>query len=85
MSELPHESRSGIPVVISYPNNKFILNPSYDPVAAKKTTEQLLTGSKPVIDQTYRPEFIRLVPPLHDCHDEVKNFFSIKKIFAFHY
>lgn len=97
--ELPHTSRDGIPVVISYPDNKFGSNqcfdtvsgkkqaehlisgskpvvvgtsPCYDPVVAKKTAEQLLTGSKPVVDQNYRPEFIRLVPPLHDCHDEVR-------------
>lgn len=71
MSELPHSSRGGIPVVISYPDNKFGVNPTFDPIAAKKTAEQLLTGPKNILYQNYRPEFIRLVPPLHNCHDEV--------------
>ncbi|KAK6642326.1 hypothetical protein RUM43_003827 [Polyplax serrata] len=71
MSELPHTSRSGIPVVISYPDNKFGSSCTFDPVAAKKTAEQLLAGSKNTLDQNYRPEFIRLVPPLHNCHDEL--------------
>lgn len=30
-----------------------------------------MVGQKPAVDQNYRPEFIRLVPPLHECHDEV--------------
>mgnify|MGYP006989429160 FL=1 len=71
MSELPHSSKGGIPVVISYPDNKFGINLTYDASTAKKTAEQLLAGPKNITDQNYRPEFIRLVPPLHDCHDEV--------------
>lgn len=40
---------------------------------AKKTAEALLTGQKAVVEQYYKPEFLRLAPPLHICEDEVFN------------
>lgn len=42
-----------------------------DPVAAHKTVESLLTGSAPIVSQNCKPEMLRLVPPLHNCEDEV--------------
>jgi hypothetical protein len=40
---------------------------------AKKTAEALLVGQKPIIEQCYKPEFLRLVPPIHSCEDEVQS------------
>lgn len=39
---------------------------------ARKTAEALLTGSTPIVGQVYRPEMLRLAPPLHNCEDEVQ-------------
>lgn len=41
-------------------------------VVSHKTVEALITGPVPVGSQCYRPEMLRLVPPLHHCEDEVK-------------
>jgi len=43
---------------------------------AKKTAEALLVGQKPIIEQCYKPEFLRLVPPIHSCEDEVQSYNS---------
>uniref|UniRef100_A0A1B6DGH3 CCR4-NOT transcription complex subunit 11 n=1 Tax=Clastoptera arizonana TaxID=38151 RepID=A0A1B6DGH3_9HEMI len=68
-SELPHTCRSGIPVIIPDPD----LRPSSipDQTSSRKTAEALLTGQTPIVNQTYRPEVVRLAPPLHNCEDEL--------------
>jgi hypothetical protein len=43
---------------------------------AKKTAVELLVGQKPIIEQCYKPEFLRLVPPIHSCEDEVQSSLS---------
>lgn len=37
----------------------------------RKTTETLLTGQQPPIEQYFRPEYLRLPPPLYCCDDEL--------------
>ncbi|KAJ9582860.1 hypothetical protein L9F63_022819 [Diploptera punctata] len=71
-SELPHTSRSGIPVILPDSESRFgsvSLFPEQS--VAKKTAEALLVGQKPIIEQCYKPEFLRLVPPVHSCEDEL--------------
>jgi len=38
---------------------------------ARQTAETLVTGPSPPVQQVYKPEFLRLAPPLHWCEDEV--------------
>uniref|UniRef100_T1JGY1 CCR4-NOT transcription complex subunit 11 n=1 Tax=Strigamia maritima TaxID=126957 RepID=T1JGY1_STRMM len=68
-SEMPQSSKSGIPVVLSYPETK--PGAYQEPNSQRKTAETLLTGSKPIVEQCLKPELIRLAPPLHVCEDEL--------------
>lgn len=69
-SELPHTARAGVPVVLPDGESRITLSPP-DPAVPKKTAEALLTKEKPIVQQFYKPEFLRLVPPLHACEDEM--------------
>lgn len=68
-SEMPQSSKSGIPLVIGDPDLKPYVLQTEAP-SAIKTIEQLLTGDDPPVDGVFKPEFLRLVPPLHGCEDE---------------
>ncbi|KAK3927295.1 CCR4-NOT transcription complex subunit 11 [Frankliniella fusca] len=69
-SELPHTARAGVPVVLPDSESRIpLVQP--DPTVPRKTAEALLTGEKPIVQQFYKPEFLRLVPPLHECEDEM--------------
>lgn len=69
-SEIPHTGRCAIPVILP---DSDVRSPSLptDPSATRKTAEALLTGHNPVVSQNYRPEMLRLAPPLHNCEDEL--------------
>ncbi|XP_064479516.1 CCR4-NOT transcription complex subunit 11-like [Ornithodoros turicata] len=68
-SEMPQSSKSGIPLVIGDPDLKpySIFSETPNPT---KTIEQLLSGDNPPVDGVFKPEFLRLVSPLHACEDE---------------
>lgn len=76
-SQMPHGSRSGIPCVISDPEDRptsfeqFHKPGQINPDVQRQTTESLLTGIHPPIENCLRPEFIRLAPPLHYSKDEL--------------
>ncbi|GAB6033606.1 CCR4-NOT transcription complex subunit 11, variant 2 [Chamberlinius hualienensis] len=72
-SELPHTSKTGIPVVLPDPEPKpnIIGMQTLDGNPVRKMAEALLSGLKPPFEQCYRPELIRLAPPLHACEDEL--------------
>ncbi|XP_047000299.1 CCR4-NOT transcription complex subunit 11 [Schistocerca americana] len=75
-SELPLTCRSGIPVILPDGDNRSeprmgLMSMYSEQNIAKKTAEALLTGNNPVVDQYYKPEFLRLAPPLHSCEDEL--------------
>ncbi|KAJ1524164.1 hypothetical protein ONE63_010691 [Megalurothrips usitatus] len=70
-SELPHTARAGVPVVLPDSESRMPLNSQPDPSVPRKTAEALLTGEKPIVQQYHKPEFLRLVPPLHECEDEM--------------
>lgn len=69
-SEMPQSSRSGIPLVIADPDPKPIFTGG-DVPGPTKAIQQLLTGDKPSVESVFQPEFLRLVPPLHDCDGEL--------------
>lgn len=69
-SEIPHTGRSAIPVILPDSDVRLPSLP-VDPAAARKTAEALLTGHSPVVTQNYKPEMLRLAPPLHNCEDEL--------------
>lgn len=72
LSEMPCTAKCGIPVVIADPDPRTGLSSTYsDPSMSRKTAEFLLTGDNPPVEQCYRPELIRLAPPLHVCEDEL--------------
>ena len=44
---------------------------SINPDVQRQTAEALLASSKSPVENSLRPEFIRLAPPLHIAEDEV--------------
>ncbi|XP_037503831.1 CCR4-NOT transcription complex subunit 11 [Rhipicephalus sanguineus] len=69
-SEMPQSSRSGIPLIIDDPDLRRPIIGSDAPSPAK-AMQQLLTTEKPPVEGVFQPEFLRLVPPLHDCDGEL--------------
>uniref|UniRef100_A0A1B6FCN2 CCR4-NOT transcription complex subunit 11 n=2 Tax=Cicadellinae TaxID=33370 RepID=A0A1B6FCN2_9HEMI len=69
LNELPATGRSALSVVL--PDSDLRSSLPVDPTAAHKTVEALLSGTMPVSAQNFRPEMLRLVPPLHNCEDEL--------------
>ncbi|XP_018912627.1 CCR4-NOT transcription complex subunit 11 [Bemisia tabaci] len=45
--------------------------PFSDDASIQQTAEALLTGKTPIVDQKFKPEFLRLAPPLFSCDDEL--------------
>jgi hypothetical protein len=69
---MPHTSKIGIPVVLADPD----LRPAgtgahVETKDSKKTVESLLSGEKAIVEQNFRPEIVRLAPPLYICEDEL--------------
>ncbi|XP_066268363.1 CCR4-NOT transcription complex subunit 11-like [Branchiostoma lanceolatum] len=71
-SELPHLSKAGLPCVIadSDPDSSQA-SFEFDLSLANQVTENLITGQRPPAQSDFRPEFVRLAPPLHVCEDEL--------------
>ncbi|XP_033215372.1 CCR4-NOT transcription complex subunit 11 [Belonocnema kinseyi] len=67
-SELPAVTKCGIPVIL--PEAERPKPNEVDKAAAKSVLEDLVTGNEPLFNQSYRPEFLRLAPPLHQCLNE---------------
>lgn len=65
---MDHYGKAGIPVVVAIPEWSNT-EPENASLAAKQAAEQLLTQEK--TQSICRPEFLRLVPPLHPSKDEV--------------
>lgn len=76
-SEMPAASKSGVPCVVPDPElrptsfEQFHKPGQVNPDVQRQTTESLLTGVHPPIENCLRPEFIRLAPPLHYAKDEL--------------
>jgi len=76
-SEMPHTSKTAMSCIIADPETKptsfeqFGKPNKINPDIQRQTMESLLTGSNSVVDNTLRPEFIRLAPPLHIAEDEM--------------
>lgn len=90
-SQLTHKSRSAIPVVLKN-KNRLVVNinvvnyhtyeytffsESKEDVPIKKITEQLLAGPSAPVEMCYKPQFLRLKPPLHQCDSEVDWYFRL--------
>ncbi|KAK6183911.1 hypothetical protein SNE40_002335 [Patella caerulea] len=76
-SELSHLSKAAMPCVIPDPDNKpssfeqFNKPGMINPDVQRQTIEKLLTGPNPPVENSMKPEFIRLAPPLHMAEDEL--------------
>ncbi|CAH0550764.1 unnamed protein product [Brassicogethes aeneus] len=69
-SELPQTCKSGIPVLISFPEknvNSYITDTTQTDLLIKK----IVTGEEAPINKIYKPEFVTLAPPLLNCDDEL--------------
>ncbi|KAH6944697.1 hypothetical protein HPB50_004548 [Hyalomma asiaticum] len=69
-SEMPQSSRSGIPLIIDDPDLRRPIIGSDAPSPAK-AMQQLLATEKAPVEGVFQPEFLRLVPPLHDSDGEL--------------
>ncbi|XP_074662057.1 CCR4-NOT transcription complex subunit 11-like [Tubulanus polymorphus] len=76
-SEMPAQSRCGIPCIVPDPDLKpisfeqFHKPGSINQDVQRQTIESLLSGQKPSVNLCLKPEFIRLAPPLHIAEDEL--------------
>ncbi|XP_013396581.1 CCR4-NOT transcription complex subunit 11-like [Lingula anatina] len=76
-SEMPAQSKSGLPCVVPDPDTKPISFEQFgkpgaiNPDVQRQTIEALLTPNKPPSESCMKPEFIRLAPPLHIAEDEL--------------
>lgn len=68
-SELPSVSKCGHPVIL--PDMDQFKTTDFDKIAMKNVIESLTTGDPPLCRQSYRPEFLRLAPPLHHSINEL--------------
>ncbi|XP_057319265.1 CCR4-NOT transcription complex subunit 11 [Microplitis mediator] len=62
-SEFPSISKCGIPIILPDSDGKKIEAKKAD---KKDIIENLIDGDPPLSSQNYRPEFLRLAPPLYD-------------------
>ncbi|XP_064635029.1 CCR4-NOT transcription complex subunit 11-like [Lineus longissimus] len=76
-SEMPAQSKSGIPCIVPDPDMK---PTSFDQFGKpgcinadvqRQTVEALLSGSRPPVEFCMKPQFLRLAPPLHAAEDEL--------------
>ncbi|UYV63333.1 CNOT11, partial [Cordylochernes scorpioides] len=65
--ELPQYCRTGVPVILSDPDT----NQEPEGGGESEVREALYTGESPPVEQLFRPEFLRLAPPLHPSDDEL--------------
>lgn len=65
-SELPDVCRTGVPVVLGDPEIGANENTPMDEVVTA-----LLSGDNAPLQKNYKPEFVTLAPPLHNCEDEL--------------
>ncbi|XP_071477876.1 CCR4-NOT transcription complex subunit 11-like [Diadema antillarum] len=68
-SELPSLSKAGLSCIMNDPDPD--AGTQFDSQVAQPVVEALICGSRPPMDTTFTPEFIRLPPPLHICEDEL--------------
>ncbi|XP_071852060.1 CCR4-NOT transcription complex subunit 11-like isoform X2 [Apostichopus japonicus] len=66
-NELPAEGKSGLSCIITDPET----DSSYNPSIATTVMENLMCGNRSPINSHFKPEFIRIAPPLHICDDEL--------------
>lgn len=71
-SELPAVSKCGRPVIL--PDMDRSKATEIDKNMARTVSENLIVGDPPVCSQSYRPEFLRLVPPRYHWFDELQWF-----------
>lgn len=68
-SELPSVSKCGYPIILPDMDQSKVTE--FDKTAMKNITESLVTGDPPLYRQSYRPEFLRLAPPLYHSINEL--------------
>ncbi|XP_046485685.1 CCR4-NOT transcription complex subunit 11 [Neodiprion pinetum] len=69
LSELPSVSKCGNPVIL--PDMDRSKAGEIDKKVGRAIAESLVIGEPPLCSQSYRPEFLRLTPPLYHSADEL--------------
>lgn len=65
---LPHLVKSGLPAVIADPDHDN--SPGFDRSSVLQIVETLVTGENAPSEMSFKPQFIRVAPPLYHCEDE---------------
>ncbi|XP_011637926.1 CCR4-NOT transcription complex subunit 11 isoform X1 [Pogonomyrmex barbatus] len=68
-SELPSVSRCGNPIILPDMDHSKVVE--HDKTTARNVLETLTTGDPPLYRQSYRPEFLRLAPPIYHSMNEI--------------
>ncbi|XP_053972897.1 CCR4-NOT transcription complex subunit 11 [Hylaeus anthracinus] len=79
-SELPSIAKCGNPVILPDMDHSKVTE--IDKNTTKTMTELLITNDRPLCSQSYRPEFLRLAPPLYRSVDELP-WFNVTEPFQF--
>lgn len=66
-ASLPYLVKSGLPAIIADPD---IDNSSVFDSTAAQISETLVTGENAPSEMSFKPQFIRVPPPLYQCEDE---------------
>lgn len=67
--DFPTHSKVGVSSILADPDPALMSRP--DGTAAGQCAETLLCGAEQIMEQPFEPGFMRPLPPLHSCDDEV--------------
>ncbi|XP_046859189.1 CCR4-NOT transcription complex subunit 11-like [Xenia sp. Carnegie-2017] len=60
--------KSGLPTIIADPDHDN--SPGFERCSTMQIAETLTTGDTPPSESSFKPQFIRVAPPLYQCEDE---------------
>jgi len=70
-SELPFTTKAGVPTIIDDPDNRPGLVIENESESKDSVLESLFCGPNPKCEQVFKPDMVRIPPPLHISQDEL--------------
>ncbi|CAG2164975.1 unnamed protein product [Oppiella nova] len=70
-SELPFTTRAGVPTIIADPDNRPGLVIENESESKNGLLESLFCAPNPKCEQVFKPDMVRIPPPLHTSQDEL--------------